>query len=135
MTLHWLHLESQPLYWLGLVRSIVEPRLPKSLSLDIRSLPQNIRSDNPDPISDVALQSPWKVVSWTYTSNSPEMNWNGLWRLRQEFPDTVRVVFASPAKPTEQIRLLEAGAHLLIPDALSLCHWLPKLLATEYPHR
>lgn len=128
MTLHWLHYETEPLHWLGLVRSIVEPRLPKPIQLDIRCH----RPASP-------LQTPSEpqshIISWTYSPNAPTLNWHGLWQLRQDFPNTLRIVLGSPTQPAEQIPLLEAGAHLLIPDALSLCHWLPKLLATEYPHR
>lgn len=127
MTLNWLHLETQPLHWLGLVRSIVEPRLKAASQLDIQW-------QSPDNAFPSSLEEPFKIVSWTYSPQNPANNWDGLWRTRRHYPNALRIVLASPPEPTQQIQLLEAGAHLLIPDAVALCHWLEKFLATEYPH-
>jgi hypothetical protein len=127
MTLNWLHLETPPLHWLGLVRSIVEPRLKAATHLDIQW-------QSPDRPIQASLEKPFNIVSWTYLPQNPASNWDGLWQMRLHHPNAIRILLAAPSESLQQIQLLEAGAHLLIPDAVSLCHWLQKHLATEYPH-
>ena len=128
MTLTWLHLESEPLHWLGLVRSIVEPRLAPGIQLDIQWRDATTRMDRDE-------ESRFKIVSWTYTpvnGASPKdlaKNWEALWLLRQHYPDSLRLLLAPPTERRQQICFLEAGAHVLIPDATSFCRWLPKYLS------
>lgn len=126
--IHWLHFESKPLLWLGRVRSIVEPRLPTAYQLDIQcQSPNDLRSTN--------HESTWQIVSWTYSADNPKSSWDGLWQLRQWHPNALRLLLAAPTDHGEQIRLFEAGAQWLIPDALGLCQWLKHSRFSEYPHR
>jgi|GEM_PF-2360389 len=126
--LNWLHFEFEPLRWLGLVRAIAEPRLPPESTFNLQQL------HSPDDIR-AALDTEWKVVSCVHSFENAPLQWHTLYQLRQAFPHALRVVCASPTHPHRQLRLREAGAHCLIPDALALCHWLSQWIGTEYPHR
>lgn len=126
--LNWLHLETEPLHWLGLIRAIAEPRLPHDLTLNLQKL------NSLDHI-EAAWETDWKVISCVHLIENAPLQWHTLFQLREAFPHAIRVVFAPPSHPHPQLRLLEAGANWLIPDALTLCHWLPKWIETEYPHR
>lgn len=126
--LNWLHLETEPLRWLGLIRAITEPRVPQELTFNLQHL------NSPDDIPQ-ALETEWKVISCVHSIDNTPLQWHTLHQLRQAFPHAIRVVFATPPHAHQHLRLLEAGAHWLIPDALAFCQWLPKWIETEYPHR
>lgn len=133
LVLPWLHFEHEPLRWLGLVRSIGEPRLNGSITLQIEWQPSQ---DSLLPLTGTlpSTDTHWRIVSWTANSGGL-LHINDLYQLRLAYPDATRIAFASPETREERLQLLEAGAHWVISDALALCRWFSKLTEPEYLHR
>ena len=125
--LNWLHCGADDDRWIGIIRALIEPRIPELTAFQLR-LCSDLREISPDQDQN------WDIVTSTHNISSPTASWDWAYRARHQVPRALRVLLAAPDNRLQQLALLEAGAQLILPDIQSFCRALPTLLMHENSH-